>query len=71
MTPKQKAEELVVKYLKLTDIYFGNRAPLLNPEEAKACAIIAVDELIDHCSFVEPSLGVEFWEEVRQEIEKL
>jgi len=67
MTPQEKAKELVDKYW----IYL--RAGLLYDEEAKEdakqCALIAVYEII----FTRIS-DVEFfyyWQEVKQEIEKL
>ena len=69
MTPKEKADELVRKYYK-----FGiNNVPFSSFSwfECKACALIAVDELIDHCGLVEPFLGVEYWKEVKIEIDAL
>lgn len=66
-TPKEKAKELVDKYW----IYL--RAGLLYDEEAKEdakqCASIAVDEIINT-----RMSGVEFfyyWQEVKVELEKL
>jgi hypothetical protein len=65
MTPKEKAKELFDKYA----MYL--RANLMYDEEAiedaKQCALIAVDEISEHCYKVMES----FWEEVKQEIEKL
>jgi hypothetical protein len=56
MTPKDKAKELVDKYWTFSfDIFF---------EEAKECALIAVDELIKET-------GSKYWYDVKQEIEKL
>jgi tRNA/tmRNA/rRNA uracil-C5-methylase (TrmA/RlmC/RlmD family) len=75
MTPKLKAEELVDKYrtyIRMADKYEYN----LSQDEiylAKQCALIAVNELIieennyNNGSFY-PS---KFWQEVKQEIEKL
>ena len=69
MTPKEKAEELVNKYWdNIPDIFF---------EDAKQCALIAVDELIEftqYCSeFGGEILGdtKEYWEIVKIEIERL
>ena len=67
MTPKEKAKELVFKY----DFYLGNEQE--NIKEAKDCALIAVDEIIN-CT--KNGLGLtkyskEYWQEVKQEIEKL
>lgn len=65
MTPKKKAIELVDKMY-----HYQWR----EKHRAKECALIAVQELIDQCwSYREIDLGIslEYWEEVKQEIEKL
>jgi hypothetical protein len=67
MTPKDKAKELVEKYA----IWSWN--------EAKQCALIAVDEILQIKSItMYPILEdnyiyghEEYWQEVKQEIEKL
>ena len=63
-TPKEKAEELIMKMSFETHAY-----------NAKSCALIAVDEIIAN---IEPSVSmdviearVKFWQEVKEEIEKL
>jgi hypothetical protein len=65
MTPKEKAKELVNK-LKLS--FAG---VISNDEDweslAKQCALISVDELIFYCS----NLEMYYWQQVKQEIEKL
>ena len=70
MTPKEKAKELWNKffYAQLTEGDFT-----LDGEIAYKCALIAIDEIIN-CT--KNGLGVtvyskEYWEEVKQEIEKL
>jgi hypothetical protein len=73
MTPKEKAKSLVDKYW----IYL--RAGLLYDEEAKDdakhCALIAVDEIMNELS--EMNYGLQYlnrmahWQEVKEEIEKL
>ena len=63
MTPKEKAEELIVNY-KMQIIK-------LNYDEAKQCAIIAVNEVIDTLYYNRLDSGVTYWEEVKQEIENL
>jgi hypothetical protein len=57
MTPKEKAKELVDK--------FYNEVKYM--ERAKQCAIISVDELIKETDWSE----ADYWQEVKQEIEKL
>ena len=68
-TPKEKAKELVNKMGK-NFIYFASR------EVAKQHALIAVDEIlnlmINSFKWDENHNGnVDYWEEVKQEIEKL
>jgi hypothetical protein len=65
MTPKEKANELVNKYLMNTPVGF-------HIDDAKECALIAVDEILDiaYWEYME-SMGEkekEYWEEVKQEI---
>ena len=64
MTPKEKAQELVDKYIQTNGNAFF----------AKQCALIAVDEIIDAIDWHEyevPNDQLKFWFEVKQEIEKL
>ena len=67
MTPKEKAEDLVDLYLKNKRLTFA-----LNKFLAKQCALIAVDELIKEGFFTDGYYNrAAFWQEVKQEIEKL
>jgi hypothetical protein len=70
MTPKEKAEELVEKF-KNRSIELGESHSQFLAEEN---ALIAVDEIIDAIVIIneydfEPLN--EYWQEVKQEIEKL
>jgi hypothetical protein len=74
MTPKEKAEEL---FDKMMYHIMYNCQPTLSDMVAKQCALIAVDEILweiikyaDNSReyVVENSL---YWQEVKQEIEKL
>ena len=69
MTPKEKAEELVNKYHKDYDLLFWD----LSWIQAKQCALIAVDEILETISrFIEGIvLELDYWQEVKQEIELL
>ena len=60
MTPKEKAAELIVNY--------QLKCKSLNYDEAKQCALIAVDEIINA---VDEWTEDYYWQEVKQEIEKL
>ena len=65
MTPYSKAVDL------FNDYYSYLKANLMYDEEAredaKQCALIAVEEISQHCYQVMKP----FWQEVKQEIEKL
>ena len=65
MTLKLKAKELIDKY---------SNVALLDNYEAKLCALIAVDEIlntIEYSSQADELSKVNYWQEVKQEIEKL
>ena len=72
MTPKEKAIELVNKYLQ---IYDGRVI------QAKQCAIILLEEILDESLQIfricgqdkdeDCAMVVEYWQEVKQEIENL
>ena len=81
MTPKEKAEELVFKYDFLQAVIEG-----FSFYDAKECALIAVDELIeteyqsvnkllniikDNKIRLVISFNSDYWQEVKQEINKL
>jgi hypothetical protein len=70
--PKEKAEELVLKYLKIDN----NTKEWFNTHIAKQCALIAVDVILIDCGAKdwlgdEACEGKNYWQEVKQEIEKL
>jgi hypothetical protein len=61
MTPKEKARELVGKYMFLLNVD-------LPITKAKYSAIITVDEILD--ILIEPD-EIKYWEQVKQEINNL
>jgi hypothetical protein len=65
MTPKEKARELVLKYLRIEN----TSMEWFNTHIAKQCALIAVDEML----LLRYLLKKETWfyKEVKKEIEKL
>tara|TARA_R110002126_G_scaffold129192_1_gene271962 strand:- start:633 stop:857 length:225 start_codon:yes stop_codon:yes gene_type:complete len=74
MTPKEKAGELVDKFWK--SCYDKHDIAKLVKADAKQCALIAVDEIIDSEPQYEWSNDYwknpnDFWKEVKQEIENL
>ena len=63
MTPKEKAKELVSKYIHLAKQTSGANGTLYN---SKQCALIAVEEIIDNSPWI---LDIQqYWKEVKQEI---
>ena len=70
VTPKEKAEELVLRYLRIDN----NTKEWFNSYIAKQCALIAVDKILLALEFnldfkMERSIG--YYLEVKQEINKL
>jgi hypothetical protein len=69
MTPKEKAKELFNK------IVVYHWTDVCDYEGAKQCALIAVDEIFKTVSMCIPyrneSTYSNYWQEVKQEIEKL
>jgi hypothetical protein len=75
MTAKEKAKELLNKYFNYADEEYYETTPSweLNKnrkQNAKQCALIAVDEILNQFKW-KPSSGLSYWEEVKQEINKL
>ena len=73
MTPKEKAEELVDKYRFIliksnTDAGEEILCTLL----AKECALVAVDEILNHHSQEQGLYRIDtyYWQQVKKEIEK-
>jgi hypothetical protein len=76
MTPKEKAQELVDKYIQYSQLEIGYQGITSRIHSAKKCAIIAVDEIIK--LLVDLSDGnftyvndVIYYQEVKHEIGKL
>ena len=61
MTPKEKAIELFDKFNNPDTRYY----PYVH--NAQQCALIAVDEIIEHCNYANKW----YWQEVKKEIENL
>jgi hypothetical protein len=73
MTPKEKAEELLLKYLKMPRHKMFNG--WWNKMISKQCALIAVDEQIELLLNLSPHMAfpeqIKHLQEVKHEIEKL
>jgi|LakMenE18May11ns_1017448.scaffolds.fasta_scaffold9406614_2 hypothetical protein len=76
MTPKEKAIEL---YNKMYETGFKPKSVLIRIEQAKECALIAVDEILEATKMHQYALNTipsktvynHFWSEVKKEISKL
>jgi hypothetical protein len=69
-SPKEKAKELVVKFIK----HSRAEKDIKPIQSAKQCALIAVDEILSMGIMAESgdwNMAKEFWEEVKIEIENL
>ncbi len=68
MTPKEKAIELL-------DKMYGYELDYMTEGQAKQCALIAVDEILDVINKNDVDIWnidiLKYWREVKQEIEKL
>ena len=78
MTPKQKAEKLWWDYYSAIEHTLSEEYSPHESAIAKQCALIAVDEIIPIVESYEDALSASqksdellYWEEVKQEIEKL
>lgn len=65
MGAKEKAKELVDKFARIDG--YEDSIDLSKCEYEKQCALIAVDEIIKYCHFYD----IIYWQEVKNEIEKL
>jgi hypothetical protein len=77
MTPKEKAEELIDKFRNEITSFLGDNMKKIN---AKKCALVAVDEILQIFNnewtkldfWTEEINGtINFWQEVKQEIQNL
>ena len=66
---KEKAKELVDRFMQVEDTIGINGRSLLYLKEAKQCALICVDEILQEIEGF--PYACKFWEEVKNEIEKL
>lgn len=73
MTPKEKAQNLIIEYCNLEFEIGGQYDGYLSIKihDAKDCALIAVDEIIKIFDTIHFPLNLEYWQEVKQEIENL
>jgi len=71
MTPEKKAEELVESYYSTIMSFLSDN---MKWENSKKCALITVDEILNVIKeyTIEPIIfDINYWQEVKKEIEKL
>ena len=73
MTPKEKADELVKKFIPHTRLFLDGLGWEDCLDAAKQCALIAVDEILHSLEYNtwQNRETLKYYEEVKQEIEKL
>jgi hypothetical protein len=72
MTPKEKAKDLVEKFISHTRVFHEVLGWEDYIDSAKQCALIAVDEILKVVSFYNDSQAeVIYFEEVKKEIDLL
>jgi hypothetical protein len=69
-TPKEKAEELVDVFMNIKQLKLSDYSVIYYPT-AKQCALIAVNEIINSTSWQYITNGLDYWNEVKHEIENL
>ena len=72
MTPKEKGEKLFNKFIIIDDLSDSTGNSLYFNAHAKQCALIAVDEILDMVKHTPIEfIETDYWQEVKQEIERL
>jgi hypothetical protein len=75
MTPKEKAIEIVNKYIDLSDecdcLEYSCICFKMYEYKAKQCALICAKEIWDELESARVFEEYDYWQEVKQEIEKL
>jgi hypothetical protein len=68
MNPKEKAEELILKFMNLQEPNYN----WFDKRLGKQCALIAVDEVLDYLNKIMiPNPFGQYWNEVKKEIENI
>jgi hypothetical protein len=70
LTPQEKAEDLLIKYSEILPSR-NYIVDIRDIDTSKKCAIIAVDEILYVIQNLYFMGTVEYWQEVKKEIEKL
>ena len=76
MKAKEKALELCVKFFKPSVFEYEEKQYLVDEENAKQSALICVDEILENITeevmtYKPFMMNTDYWQEVKQEINKL
>jgi hypothetical protein len=74
MNPKERAEELVKKFIPHTRLFLDELGWTDCLDAAKCCAVITVNEIlntIEYSSQADELSKISYWEDVKNEINKL
>ena len=75
MTPKEKANELLSKFVSISLSQYVDLVDGIRIRLAKQCALIAVDEILgdidDSILHPQNKEAIDYWQEVKKEIEAL
>lgn len=72
MTPKEKAIELVDRFMLRIILNVQSNINFSVMESAKECAILSVDEIISACEYNNVEFyNTQWWNKVKEEINKL
>ena len=70
MTPKEKAQELVDKFIEFTQDWDARDGYINDEFRAKECALIAVDEIQNTKAVYANDIEYDYWEQVKHELNK-
>jgi len=75
MTPKEKADFLYKNFLNKNTVWVDDENYYTSPKKTRECVLILIDEIISENKLFPYNTifyeRLEFWEKVKQEIEKI
>ena len=73
MSPEEKAKDLLEKFTKVPNAIFMIVKETMRDNVAKHCALICVHEIVEELELYQDEEDVcfEYWNEVKEELEKL
>jgi len=73
MNPKEKAEELIKQFNNINDALILVSREEVKMDVAKKCATICIDQIVNEIELYldEDAIAFEYWNECKEELEKL